>query len=157
MRKGVKKDFNYVWDVIELSILIIVGYSVLDMLLSISTYIGKVIPASIFGILILIFGFGTIGYISAKKKDSESAGKYGAYAGLIVGLASAIIGIITFYYFPEKIAAALEQAAQKGADISAAQSFMKIGLYINFIISPAINAGIGALVAWISGLIFRKK
>ena len=158
MKKKVKKDFNYIWEIIEISIYIVVGYSILDMAFSVSTYVNKVIPAGIFSILLTVFAFGLIGYKAVRQKEEPSQiARYGAYAGAIVGLASAIIGFVIFYFYPEKIAAALQQAAQAGADTAMIQSVMKIMIYVNFVLSPAINAGIGALFAWISGLIFKKK
>lgn len=158
MKKSEKRSFSYVWDLIELSVFIIVGYQLLDLAFSISLYVDKVIPASIFGILILVFAFGTIGYNGVKRnEESNKIAKYGAYSGLITGFVGAIIGILMFYFFPEKIALAIQQAVEQGADAQAAQTFMKIGIYLNLIIGPAINAGIGALVSWISGLVFKKK
>ena len=70
---------------------------------------------------------------------------------------SAIIGIITFYFFPERIAEALQQTAQSGVDMAMVQSVMKIMIYVSLVLSPAINAGIGALIAWISGEVFKGK
>jgi hypothetical protein len=158
MKKGVKKDFNYIWDIIEVPVFIIVIYSLLDLVFSISTYINKIFPSSILSALITIFAFGLIGYNAAKQKSepNESA-RYGAYAGLITGFVSAIIGIITFYFYPEKIADALAKAAQAGADMSMVKTFMKIGIYASLVLSPIINAAIGAFIAWISGMIFKKK
>ena len=158
MKKSDKKDFNYIWDLIELSVFIIVGYQLLDLAFSISFHIDKFIPASIFGILVLVFAFGTIGYNGVKRNEkSNKIAKYGAYSGLITGFVGALIGILTFYFFPEKIALAIQQAVEKGADAQTVQTFMKIGIYANLILGPAINAGIGALVSWISGLAFKKK
>lgn len=157
MVKEAKKNFDYIWDIIELPVFIIVAYSLLDLFLSVGTYIDKLFPAWILSTAITIFAFGLIGYNAVKKEKNPTPGKYGAYAGLIVGFVSAILGIITFYYFPEKIAETLQKAAQSGADVSMAHSFMKIGIYISLVISPAINAGIGAFISWVSGLMFKKK
>lgn len=152
-----KKKFSYSWDTIELTVVILIAYSLLDLFFSITTYIDKVIPVWLFGVLLTIFAFGIIGYRTAKRNELQLSTRYGAYAGIVVGFASAIIGIITYYFFPEKIAEALQQAVQAGADPSVVQTFMKIGIFASLIISPAINAGIGALVSWISSLIFKKK
>lgn len=152
-----KKSFSYAWDTIELPVVLLIAYSLLDLFFSVTTYIGKIIPVWIFGALLTIFAFGIIGWKVAKNNELEFATRYGAYAGLVVGLASAVIGLITYYFYPEKIADALQAAAQSGADMSVVQTFMKIGIYASFIISPAINAGIGALISWVSSLIFKKK
>jgi hypothetical protein len=155
--KEVKKDFNYVWEIIETPVIIIVLYSLLDLAFPINSYVNELFPSWILSTTISLFAFGLIGYNTIKKEKEPTPGKYGAYAGLITGFIGAIIGIITFYLFPEKIADALRQAAQSGADMSTVQTFMKIGIYVNLVLSPAINAGIGALIAWISGMIFKKK
>jgi hypothetical protein len=156
--KKPKKDLGYVWSFIDTTVIILVLYSLLDLTLSVSTYIQKLFPATIFSIFLTIFAFGMIGYEGKKsKEESNYIAKLGAYAGLIVGLVSAIIGFITFYFYPEKLALALEAARDAGADMALVQSMMKIGLYINLGLLPVINAGIGALIAWISSFIFKFK
>ncbi len=159
MKKGEsKRDFNHIWDIIELPVIIVVLYSLLDLAFSINSLINQVFPSWILSTAITLFAFGYIGYKTVNlEKTKPTPGKYGAYAGLITGFVGAIIGIITFYAFPERIAEALQQAAQSGADIATVQQFMKIGIYINLVLTPAVNAGIGALLAWISGMIFKKN
>jgi len=154
-----KKSFDYIWSIIEVPVLIVILYSFLDLAFSINTYISKVIPSGIFNAALTLFVFGWIGYNTVRIKDEtpQRAARYGAYAGVILGLISAIIGIITFYFFPEKIVEAIQKAVQAGADASTVRSIMKIGIYASLIISPAINAAIGAFLAWIGGLIFKKK
>ena len=156
--KTAKKGFNYVWDIIDVPVFIIVIYSLLELLFQISFYINKLFPSWILSYAITIFAFGMIGYrtINLEKKPVRAA-RYGAYAGLIAGFIGAIIAIITFYIFPERFVAIIQSAVQQGADPATVQTFMKIGLYAGLIISPAINAGIGALISWLSALIFRKK
>jgi len=157
-KRGGKDNFDKIWDLIDDSVIIILVYSLLDLFLSINSYVDKLFPSVILNYAVIIFAFGLIGYKTIKKKESPGkSARYGAYAGLIVGLIGAIIGIITFYMYPERIAEALQQAAQQGADIATVEQFMKIGIYANLVLSPVINAGIGALIAWISGLIFRKR
>lgn len=157
-RSEPKRDFNYVWDLIDSSVIILVVYSLLELIFSVSIYIDKIFPVAIFSIILSIFAFSLIGYEGRKKKEeAKYVARFGAYAGLIVGFVSAIIGIVTFYFYPEKIALALQKARESGADMAVVQSMMKIGIYINIVLLPAINAGIGALIAWISFLIFRKE
>lgn len=157
MKEEEKKGFNHIWDVIETPVIIIVLYSLLDLAFSISTYINKLFPSWIFSSALTLFAFGLIGYKVINKETKPTPGKYGAYAGIITGFVGAIIGIISFYLFPEKFAEALRQAVQSGADISTVKTFMKIGIFANLVLSPAINAGIGAFIAWVSGMIFKKK
>jgi hypothetical protein len=157
MKGDSKKDFNYIWDIIEIPVIIIVLYSLIDLAFSTNLIIDKLFPSWIFGTALTFFAFGLIGYKTVMKEKNPTPGKYGAYAGLITGFITAIIGIITFYFFPERIAEALQQAAQSGADVSTVETFMKIGIYINLVLSPALSAGIGALIAFVSGMIFKKK
>jgi Na+/proline symporter len=153
-----KKSLDEIWDIIDDSVIIILVYYLLELFLNINLYIGKVMPSQIFSTALMIFAFGLVGYrVTKQKEHSEKAAKYGAYSGLIIGLISAIVGIITFYMFPERIAEALKQASQTGVDTSTVKQFMKLGLYVNFVLSPAIYAGIGALISWVSSLIFKKK
>ena len=70
MEKKVKKDFNYVWDLIELSVFIIVGYNLLELIFSINSYIDKIFPSAIFSIALTIFAFGLIGYKAVHKKKN---------------------------------------------------------------------------------------
>lgn len=153
-----KKDFSYVWDIIDVPVFIVVIYSLLELIFSISSHINKLFPSWILSYALIIFAFGIIGYrtINLKEKPNRAA-RYGAYAGLITGFIGAIIGIITFYVFPERFIQTIQQAVQAGADAATVQTFMKIGLFAGLVISPAINAGIGALISWISALIFKKK
>ena len=153
-----KKTFNEIWDIIDLPVFIIVIYALIEMLFSVSASINNVFPSWILNFAITLFAFGLIGYRVIKLNEKpEHAAKYGAYAGIITGIIGAVIGIITFYVFPERFIDAIQQAVQAGADYATVQTFMKIGIFASLVISPAINAGIGALISWISGLIFRKK
>lgn len=157
-KEKIKKDFNYIWDIIELPILIILIYNVLELFFSINSYIDKILPYQIINWLITIFAFGLIGYNAIKDNNTpKESSRYGAYAGVIAGLIGAVIGLITFYYYPEKLAEALQKAAEAGADMSMVNTFMKIGLYASFIISPIVNAVIGGFIAWISAMIFNKE
>ena len=46
-----KKSFSDIWDIIDISVYILIGYALLDLFFSISTHIQKVFPAAIVGIL----------------------------------------------------------------------------------------------------------
>jgi hypothetical protein len=153
-----KKSFSDVWDVIDISIYVLVGFSILDLIFTLSIHIDKVFPGWLFGLLLTIFGFGTIGYIGLKEKlNIKEITRHGAYSGLIVGFLGAIIGIISFYVYPERFAEQVMLAVQQGADANVVQTMMKIGVYGNLVIGTGINAGFGALFAWLSALIFKKK
>ena len=153
-----KRTFEDVWDVIDISVYILVGYALLDLFFSVSTYVERLFPAAILGIVLMIIAYGSIGYIGRKEKlEQTDINKSGAYAGLIIGLASAIVGIISFYVYPEKMAETIMKAVEAGADAAMVQTVTKIMTYVNLVLSPAINAGLGALIALISGNIFKKK
>jgi uncharacterized membrane protein YbhN (UPF0104 family) len=153
-----KRTFNDVWDLIDISVYVIVGYALLEFFFQINSYINEVFPVQILTFLLMIFGFGSIGYMGLKEKlAQEDCAKHGAYAGLIVGFLLALIGIITIYIYPERIAEAIQQAAQQGADAAMVETMVKVFSYVNLILLPAIYAGLGALFAWLSALIFKKK
>lgn len=153
-----KRTLSEVWDVIDISVYIILGYGLLELFFSVNSYIDKIFPAGVFSILVTIFAFGTIGFIGRKDGlEQKEITRFGAYSGLIVGFFGAIIGIITFYMFPEKFTEQISAAVQAGAEPAMVQTMIKIGTFANLVLGPAINAGIGALVALISGSIFKKK
>ncbi|MBS3084657.1 hypothetical protein J4411_01975 [Candidatus Pacearchaeota archaeon] len=118
----------------------------------------EVTLSSILSIAVTLFVFGFIGYkISRKKKTVVKSGKAGAWAGIIAGLISAVLGILSFYLFPERIAEILQAAAQQGIDTNASMTIIQIGIYLNIIILPLIYAAIGALFSWLGFFIFKKK
>jgi len=153
---GKKKGLGFYWDFMDVSIIVFVLYSVLATVFPVSETIGTTL-ASIIGFLTLVFVFGFVGFkISRSNEKDLHAGKAGAWTGVVVGLISAIMGIIVFYLFPEKIAAAIQQATRAGASASTVQTFMKIFLFADLVIYPAIYAAIGAFLTWLSAYIFRK-
>jgi Na+-driven multidrug efflux pump len=105
---------------------------------------------------VTLFIFGFVGYNVSKAKDVKAA-KVGAWTGVIMGLFSAVLGIISFYAFPDRIIQALAAAAKQGVSSATTMSFLQIGIYVNLILSPLIFGLIGALLAWLGFLIFKKK
>ncbi len=150
-----RKNFSYYLDFMDLSIIVFTIYAIINMLFPLVNFLGNTIT-SLISFAVTIFIFGNVGYKISKEKDAEPA-KAGAYTGIVVGLISAILAIITFYFFPASLADSIQKAVQAGADRATVETFMKIGLFAGLLITPAIYAAIGALLVWISKLIFRKK
>jgi len=146
------KKENY-WGLMETSIIVFAVYSLLVMVFP-TTSLGTTI-SSIISIIVILFVFGLIGYNVYEKKSKDlKVGKIGAWAGALIGLISAIVGILTFYLFPGRIQEILQQAAKAGA--STQITIIQIGIYLNIIILPLIYALLGAFVSWVSFLIFKN-
>ena len=150
-----KRGFGYYWDLIETPVTIFAVFSLITMIVPIENWIGQLF-STILSILIMVFSFGLVGYNVSKEKDAPY-GKTGAYAGLVIGLISAIVAILTFYVFPARFAEAIQGAVQAGASAMTTELFIKIGLFAGIVINPAIYAGIVALLTWISRFIFKRK
>ncbi len=145
------------WDLMETSVIIFVAYSLFSVVVPLNNLLGTVV-SSIISVAVTVFAFGLIGYkISKDKKTNIKSGKVGAWTGVVVGLVYALIAILTFYLFPEKIAEAISAAAKQGLTTNVTKAMIEIGLYINLIILPLIYAALGAFISWISFLIFKKK
>lgn len=145
------------WDLMETSVIIFVAYSLFSVVVPLNNLLGTVV-SSIISVAVTVFAFGLIGYkISKDKKTNVKLGKVGAWTGVVVGLVYALIAILTFYLFPEKIAEAISAAAKQGLTTNVTKAMIEIGLYINLIILPLIYAALGAFISWISFLIFKKK
>ncbi len=153
-----RKNFRYYWNFVEVPVFILILWSIIGLALPIKNYI----PGWSYNVIswaITIFIFGYIGYAVVKEKSNEpkDSAKAGAYAGAIAGLVGAIISIIAFHFSPGMFNEALQQMIQGGLDAGSASTFLKIGIYSSIITAPLFSAIIGALISWISGLIFRNK
>jgi hypothetical protein len=152
-----KKKTKEIFEDIESLIIIVLIWSILTTIFPLTDYLNKTLSSVISWIV--NFGiFGYLGYrIVSEKKDEKYAAKAGAYLGAIIGLAGAVLSLLTFYFFPERIASVIQAAIDKGADRATVELFIKIGLYVNFIIVPIFSAAFGAFLTWLSALIFKKK
>ncbi len=147
---------NY-WELMETPIIVFVIYSLITMVFPLKDYLGSV-AATIIGILIILYVFGIIGYRIAKEKNKELKPlKVGAWTGALTGFISAVIAILTYYLYPERIMQIIAEATKAGATAQITTTMIQVGLYIGLITSTLIYAGIGALIAWLSFLIFRNK
>lgn len=150
-----KRGFGYYWDFMDVSVIVFVAYSVINIIFPFTRLVGQTL-ASILLIAVTLFVFGFVGFKVSKVKDANPV-KTGAYAGVIIGLVSAVLAIIAFYFFPASIAEALQKAAQAGANQATVETVMKVGLFVGLVIDPAIYAAIGALLVWVSKFIFKKS
>ncbi len=145
-----------IWDLIESSVIIYAVYSLLVMVLPVQTWIGTAL-STVLSILVMLYVFGLVSYKVAKEKSDITPAKAGAYAGVAIGLISAVIGIISYYAYPEKIAQAIQAAVKQGVDAQTVQTMVQIGVYINIIIDPIIFALIGAFLSWLGFFVFKKR
>ena len=78
------------------------------------------------------------------------------YGGVLFGLASAVIGILSFYVFPQLYEVQIQKAIAQGAPEAMTRKMVEFAMYFSILYVPIIYAGIGALVSWISSLIAKK-
>jgi cytochrome bd-type quinol oxidase subunit 2 len=151
-----KKGIKELWDDIELPVIVLVVWGIIAVFFRIDQYFPNKILYSSLSLVISLVVFGYIGYSLAKDKKEKDATRAGAYAGVIVGLISAVITIISFYVMPELFSEQITTATKAGADPNTIKLFVQIGLYFGLIISPIISGAIGAFSSWVGSKIFKK-
>jgi hypothetical protein len=154
-----EKGFKYCWDIVEISVYILISMSILAVLIQV--YGGEVLNKYLMwlGWVVSVAVFSYIGYfVAEKRKESvRVAAKAGAYAGAISGFFSAVIGIVSFYAFPTIKTKLMEQAIAQGANLEMVASMTEIALYAMLVISPLITALVGAALAAIVAWFAIKK
>lgn len=139
------------WNLIELPVYGIIIWSVLSILLQAYGDVPLWLISAIgFGVVIVAFGW--IGR-NMQGKGFLKAAKPGAIAGAIVGLVGAILGILSFYFFPQVYAASIEQISSKGVPADAIHTYMLIGVYFGLLTGPVLNAGVGAIISGLSSMV----
>ena len=158
MENGVKKGLKHYWEFIETPVFVLIIWAFIGLVFPIKDYVPTLIY-SIISWVITILVFGYLGYVVVKEKSNTpgDCAKAGAYTGAIVGLAGAVLAITFFYISPGIFDSTLQQMINAGLDAQSANTYLQIGLFSGIITGPLISAIVGALVSWISGLIFRKK
>jgi len=163
-KRGLSKEekIDPLWATIKFPIFILILYSIFTNLLPSHFSRQNSLVIGLISFLITIFAFGYIGYISIKKlKDSKFALKAGFYAGAISGFLLAVFGLGLVYFFPERFSYTLSEIGSKlrdlGLSTDLAYTLLIISSWINLLLGTLFNALIGALISWISALIFRKK
>jgi hypothetical protein len=154
VRSCSEKGFKYCWDVVEIPVYVLIAATIAAVL--IQAYGGEVLNRYLKWLswVVSIAVFSYIGYSVAEKRKLavRVAAKAGAYAGAISGFFSAIIGILSYYMYPEIYAKSIEMAVSQGANPEMIASITQIALYAMLILSPLITALIGmvlaAIVAW---------
>ncbi len=151
-----KNNKSVIWSIIETPVIFFVVYSLLVLVLPVESWIGATF-SSVISILVAFYVFGLVGYGVAKNNVEIKPSKAGAYSGAVMGLASAVVGVVSYYIYPEKIAQVIQAAVKKGVDAGTIQTVIQIGIYVNLLIDPIIYALIGAFLSWLAFLIFRKR
>jgi len=154
-----KNKVDHLWEIIRVPLFILIVYSILTSFLPSDIYNSKTFPLWIINSLVSLFSFGYVGYKSIKiMNNSKFAIKAGAYTGAILGLIGAILGLVLVYFFPERFESVfIEMSNSLHLEKSIIKYVFKIISWINLIIGPIFNGLIGALISWLSALIFKKR
>jgi magnesium-transporting ATPase (P-type) len=146
------------WKYSEKPVLVMIVYSLIVLAYPLTNLLSTKINSIIsWGITIFVFGFISYLVLQDKKapKDLFFSGKIGLYAGALIGFISAVLGIISYYLFPQRILDQLAQlTAASGTQISSAM--IQIGLYAGLVIGPISTAIIGGIISLVATLILRK-
>ncbi|MBN1156319.1 hypothetical protein JXA85_01780 [Candidatus Woesearchaeota archaeon] len=157
-----KKAFSDYWKVIRIPFFVLFGWSFAALvveLISFDTYVS--IFGSWSGLILSVAVFAFLGYTAVKDYGfgQKETAKAGALCGAFAGIAGAILGIVAMFVAPQlmdyALSAAMERAPTVDPDMMA--SMIKIQTYLGVIIAPIINAGIGALLAWITSLVVKRE
>lgn len=158
-----KKKFNDYWKAIKIPFFVLLTWSIagaIISLISFDTYM------SIFGsgpsIILSVAAFVFLGYCAVKDNGftQKETAKAGALCGAMIGLAGAILSIVLITLAPETLDYTISLAVEKAqgnVDIDTLTNMIKIQTYLGVIIAPLINAGIGALLAWITSLVVKRN
>jgi hypothetical protein len=144
-----------IWFEIEIAVYCLALWSIASLFLS--AY--KVLPVLwISGIswVVILAAFGFIGG-STKESGIKHSAKAGALAGVILGLAVAVLGIIAYYNYPTMFEEQVKMAVEQGVPADQVRSMMAIGIYAALIVSPLIYAGVGALVSLVTSWLLKDR
>ena len=150
---------DHLWEIIKIPIFVMGLYSILTSFLPLDISNSKIFPLWLVSLLISLFSFGYIGYKAIKlKQETKFALKAGAYAGAIVGFIGAVLGLILIYFFPDRFAQTIYEISKStNIDASLIKSLLVLISWINLVTGPVFNGLFGALLSWLSALIFKKK
>jgi cellobiose-specific phosphotransferase system component IIC len=159
IKSGCQDSFRYYWDVVEIPVYILIVISLVVILIQAYELDGITKYLKWVSWIGTVAVFSYIGYVVAEKRKEtvRVAAKAGAYAGAISGFVTAIIGILSYYMYPNIYAKSVELAVQQGANPEMIRSFTQIALYAMLVISPLISAFIGMVLAGIVAWFVIKK
>jgi uncharacterized membrane protein YfcA len=155
------KDFQFYWKIIEFPFYLLLLWTISSVVIS---YINFSLYLSLFSwysnLIVTLAVFGIVGWSAVKdyKANNKECAWSGAMLGAIIGMISAVLGIIMVYTVPALTEFALQNALNQGAQVSAEliESMTKIGAFIGLVTSPLFNSLIGAAISAIGGIIARK-
>jgi len=150
-----RKNLAYYWDFMDIPLVIYLVYILVNFFFPFTSFMSNTL-ASLLSLTFMVFVFGFVGYNVSKAGDDSHA-KAGAWAGVFAGLVASVFSIASYYMFPQRFAEAIQKAVAAGASASTVNLFTQISLFAGLVISPLIYAGLGALIAWVSKFIFKKK
>jgi len=160
--KEVEKKFVSLFNIILIPSAILVAYTILTSMLQKWIYLTSSqfqTGLSIFGIFLQIACFGYIGFSLTKTNIKKSSLSFlaGLFSGAIVSFIGAIIGIISVYFFISSYSSAIDLLLEQGFSREMILINLQIASWINLILGPIVLGVIGAVVSWISFLIFKRR
>lgn len=167
-KKVIKKDTKVekkvvsLFDIVLVPSAILIAYTILSSTLQKLIYLASTqiqTSISIFGILLQIACFAYIGFKLTESKLEKSSISFfaGLVSGAVVSFVGAIIGIISVYFFPSSYSYAMDLLLEQGFSKEIILANLQMASWINLIIGPVVLGIIGAVVSWISFLIFKRR
>ena len=157
--KFAEKDISYYWKIFKIPLLILLSWSIVGFIISLSSYqTYKSIFSGIVGLVVSVALYGITGYLAVAdhKATIKQSAWSGALLGITAGFIGGIIGILMFNLVPEFVADTVRDAVAQGAQAELTKNIMKISTYIGPITGPIFGGLIGALIAAIGGFISKK-
>lgn len=159
--KAVEKKIVSLFEIILIPSAILIAYTILTTTLQKWIYLTSSqvqTSLSIFGIFFQIACFGYIGFKLTKMNIKKTSLSFvaGLVSGIIVSFIGAIIGIISVYFFPSTYSSVMNMLLEQGFSREIILLNLQVASWINLILGPIVLGIIGAVVSWISFLIFRN-
>lgn len=157
----IEKKFVSLFDIVLIPSAILIAYTILNSTFQKWIYLASTqvqTSISILGIILQVACFSYIGFKLTKTKLEKSSISLlaGLVSGVIVSFVGAIIGIISVYLFPSSYAYAMDLLLEQGFSKEIILANLQIASWINLIVGPIVLGIIGAVISWISFLIFKK-
>lgn len=168
--KFANKEFAFYWKVIRWPVLILAAWNIIGFIVSLTAFDSYM---DIFGSALVGWGVPIIVYLVAgylARSELKATGGESAWAGGLTGFLVGLVGLVLMVIMVSNASymqnmaelsmqKAMEAAAGSGAELPSMEmmtSIMRISMVVGGIIGPFISGLIGALFAWLGGLIDKK-
>ncbi|MFP4403795.1 MAG: hypothetical protein ACLFPJ_05570 [Candidatus Woesearchaeota archaeon] len=150
------ENFKKIWDLIEIPTYFMFIWTIFIIIFPLDKYFDAIF-SQLLSLFIFISYFWYLGYLVFKNEELfEKSFIIGLFAGVILGLFSAIVTLITYYFYPSIFIEPIQIMVESGLSNEQALIFFKIGMYLSILISPVINGFFGGLITWVSFIFFKK-